>query len=110
MLPHIVGEAGAPLKRQGAMAGAIPPIARPFRVCSTNETPHWRTSKRQHTMPDHRPASPATGIRKPSIDLPHGTVQEKPALGPQIGDAVVKGRQWRPGNFKRAPVFDDPIV
>ncbi|MGA2144695.1 MAG: mandelate racemase/muconate lactonizing enzyme family protein [Bryobacteraceae bacterium] len=51
-----------------------------------------------------------TGIPKPIIDKGYVTVPEKPGLGLELNDAVVKEHLRRPGYFEPTPMFDDVIV
>ena len=51
-----------------------------------------------------------TGVPKPIIDKGYVTVPEKPGLGLELNDAVVKEHLRRPGYFEPTPMFDDVIV
>jgi L-alanine-DL-glutamate epimerase-like enolase superfamily enzyme len=51
-----------------------------------------------------------TGVPKPIIDKGYVTVPEKPGLGLELNDAVVKEHLRRPGYFEPTPMYDDPIV
>ncbi len=51
-----------------------------------------------------------TGIPKPIIDKGYVTVPEKPGLGLELNDEVVKEHLRRPGYFEPTPMFDDYIV
>jgi L-alanine-DL-glutamate epimerase-like enolase superfamily enzyme len=51
-----------------------------------------------------------TGAAKPIIDKGYVTVPERPGLGLELNDAVVKEHLRRPGYFEPTPMFDDPIV
>jgi len=51
-----------------------------------------------------------TGVPKPIIDKGYVAVPEKPGLGLELNDAVVKEHLRRPGYFEPTPMFDDPIV
>jgi L-alanine-DL-glutamate epimerase-like enolase superfamily enzyme len=51
-----------------------------------------------------------TGIPKPIIDKGYVTVPEKPGLGLELNDAVLKEHLRRPGYFEPTPMFDDRIV
>lgn len=51
-----------------------------------------------------------TGMPKPIIDKGYVTVPEKPGLGLELNDAVVKEHLRRPGYFEPTPMFDDVIV
>ncbi len=51
-----------------------------------------------------------TGVPKPIIDKGYVTVPEKPGLGLELNDAVVKEHLRRPGYFEPTPMFDDLIV
>jgi L-alanine-DL-glutamate epimerase-like enolase superfamily enzyme len=51
-----------------------------------------------------------TGVAKPIIDKGYVAVPEKPGLGLELNDAVVKEHLRRPGYFEPTPIFDDPIV
>jgi len=51
-----------------------------------------------------------TGVPKPIIEKGHVTVPEKPGLGLELNDAVVREHLRRPGYFEPTPMFDDYIV
>jgi L-alanine-DL-glutamate epimerase-like enolase superfamily enzyme len=51
-----------------------------------------------------------TGVPKPIIDKGYVTVPEKPGLGLELNDAVVKEHLRRPGYFEPTPMFDDVIL
>lgn len=51
-----------------------------------------------------------TGVPKPIIDKGYVAVPEKPGLGLELNDAVVKEHLRRPGYFEPTPMFDDVIV
>ncbi len=51
-----------------------------------------------------------TGVPKPIIDKGYVTVPDKPGLGLELNDAVVKEHLRRPGYFEPTPMFDDPVV
>jgi L-alanine-DL-glutamate epimerase-like enolase superfamily enzyme len=51
-----------------------------------------------------------TGVPKPIIDKGYVTVPEKPGLGLELNDAVVKEHLRRPGYFEPTPMYDDFIV
>ena len=51
-----------------------------------------------------------TGVPKPIIDKGYVTVPERPGLGIELNDAVLKEHLRRPGYFEPTPMFDDPIV
>ena len=51
-----------------------------------------------------------TGVPKPIINKGYVTVPEKPGLGLELNDEVVKEHLRRPGYFEPTPMFDDPIV
>jgi L-alanine-DL-glutamate epimerase-like enolase superfamily enzyme len=51
-----------------------------------------------------------TGVPKPIIKDGFVTVPEKPGLGLELNDDVVKAHLRRPGYFEPTPMFDDPIV
>jgi L-alanine-DL-glutamate epimerase-like enolase superfamily enzyme len=51
-----------------------------------------------------------TGVAKPIIDKGYVAVPERPGLGLELNDAVVKEHLRRPGYFEPTPMFDDTIV
>jgi L-alanine-DL-glutamate epimerase-like enolase superfamily enzyme len=51
-----------------------------------------------------------TGVPKPIIDRGYVTVPERPGLGLELNDGLVKEHLRRPGYFEPTPMFDDPIV
>lgn len=51
-----------------------------------------------------------TGVPKPIIEKGYVTVPERPGLGLELNDAVVKEHLRRPGYFEPTPMFDDRIV
>lgn len=51
-----------------------------------------------------------TGVAKPIIDKGYVTVPEKPGLGLELNDSVVKEHLRKPGYFEPTPMFDEPIV
>jgi L-alanine-DL-glutamate epimerase-like enolase superfamily enzyme len=51
-----------------------------------------------------------TGIPKPIVDKGYVSVPEKPGLGLELNDSVVKEHLRRPGYFEPTPMFDDPII
>ena len=51
-----------------------------------------------------------TGVPKPMIDQGYVTVPERPGLGLELNDEVVKEHLRRPGYFEPTPMFDDYIV
>ncbi len=51
-----------------------------------------------------------TGVPKPIVDKGYVTVPERPGLGLELNDAVVKEHLRRPGYFEPTPQFDDVIV
>jgi L-alanine-DL-glutamate epimerase-like enolase superfamily enzyme len=50
------------------------------------------------------------GVPKPIIDKGYVAVPEKPGLGLELNDPVIKEHLRRPGYFEPTPMFDDPIV
>jgi L-alanine-DL-glutamate epimerase-like enolase superfamily enzyme len=51
-----------------------------------------------------------TGIEKPIVNKGYITVPEKPGLGVELNEEVVKKYLRRPGYFEPTPMFDDFIV
>jgi L-alanine-DL-glutamate epimerase-like enolase superfamily enzyme len=51
-----------------------------------------------------------TGVPKPIIDHGYVAVPERPGLGLELNDDVVKAHLRRPGYFEPTPTFDDFIV
>jgi L-alanine-DL-glutamate epimerase-like enolase superfamily enzyme len=51
-----------------------------------------------------------TGVPKPIIDKGYVAVPERPGLGLELNDNVVREHLRRPGYFEPTPIFDDPIV
>lgn len=51
-----------------------------------------------------------SGVPKPIIDKGYAAVPERPGLGLELNDTVVKEHLRRPGYFEPTPMFDDPIV
>jgi L-alanine-DL-glutamate epimerase-like enolase superfamily enzyme len=51
-----------------------------------------------------------TGVSKPIIDKGYVAVPERPGLGLELNDSVVKEHLRRPGYFEPTPRFDDSIV
>jgi L-alanine-DL-glutamate epimerase-like enolase superfamily enzyme len=51
-----------------------------------------------------------TGVPKPIIDKGYVAVPERPGLGIELNDAVVKEHLRRPGYFEPTPMFDDFVV
>jgi L-alanine-DL-glutamate epimerase-like enolase superfamily enzyme len=51
-----------------------------------------------------------TGMPKPIIDKGYVAVPERPGLGLELNDAVVKEHLRKPGYFEPTPMFDDFIV
>jgi L-alanine-DL-glutamate epimerase-like enolase superfamily enzyme len=51
-----------------------------------------------------------TGAPKPIIDHGYVAVPERPGLGLELNDDVVKEHLRRPGYFEPTPLFDDVIV
>jgi L-alanine-DL-glutamate epimerase-like enolase superfamily enzyme len=51
-----------------------------------------------------------TGVPKPIIENGYVSVPERPGLGLELNDAVVKEHLRRPGYFEPTPMFDDLIV
>ena len=52
----------------------------------------------------------AVGIEKPLIQNGHIRVPEKPGLGVELNEAVVKEHLRYPGYFEPTPMYDEPIV
>jgi hypothetical protein len=51
-----------------------------------------------------------TGIDKPIIDKGEYTVPEKPGIGVDLNEDVIKEHLITPGYFKPTPEFDNPMV